>query len=218
MMNFDEYVVILDTETANSLDDPLCYDVSFAVVNPFSGEVVENHSFVVAEIFLDKELMETAYFANKIPLYEQALRNGEKRMARFNTIRKVLADTCRKYGVSKIFAHNMRFDYRSCNTTQRWLTSSKYRYFFPYGIEVWDTLKMARSILKNDERYGEFCYANDFLTKNGQRRYTAEIIFRFLVGDVTFEEEHMGIEDVMIEKEILRHCVQINPEIDGKLW
>jgi hypothetical protein len=28
----------------------------------------------------------------------------------------------------------------------------------------------------------------------------------------------MGIEDVMIEKEILRHCVQINPEIDGKLW
>ena len=77
---------------------------------------------------------------------------------------------------------------------------------------------MARSILKNDERYGEFCYANDFLTKNGQRRYTAEIIFRFLVDDVTFEEEHMGIEDVMIEKEILRHCVQINPEIDGKLW
>lgn len=218
MMNTNEYVVILDTETANSLDDPLCYDVGFAVVNPFSGEVVESHSFVVAEIFLDEELMETAYFANKIPLYEQALRNGEKRMARFNTIRKVLADTCRKYGVSKIFAHNMRFDYRSCNTTQRWLTSSKYRYFFPYGIEVWDTLKMARSILKNDEQYGEFCYANDFLTKNGQRRYTAEIIFRFLVGDVTFEEEHMGIEDVMIEKEILRHCVQINPEIDGKLW
>jgi hypothetical protein len=218
MLNRNEYVIILDTETTNSMDDPLCYDVGFAVVNPFTGEVAEAHSFVVAEIFLDEELMATAYFADKIPLYEQALRNGEKKLARFNTIRRVLAETCKTYGVNKIFAHNMRFDYRSCNTTQRWLTSSKYRYFFPYGVEVWDTLKMARAILKTDENYGEFCYENDYLTKNGQRRYTAEIIFRFLVDDVTFEEEHMGIEDVMIEKEILRHCVQINPEIDGKLW
>lgn len=218
MLNRNEYVVILDTETTNSMDDPLCYDVGFAVVNPFTGEVAEAHSFVVAEIFLDHELMATAYFADKIPRYEQALRNGEKRMAKFSTIRKVLAETCKTYGITKIFAHNMRFDYRSCNTTQRWLTSSKYRYFFPYGVEVWDTLKMARAVLKTDENYGEFCYENDFLTKNGQRRYTAEIIFRYLVDDTTFEEEHMGIEDVMIEKEILRHCVQINPEIDGKLW
>lgn len=218
MINQNEFVIVLDTETANSIDDPLCYDVGFAVIDPFTAEVIEAHSFVVAEIFLDKELMASAYFADKIPLYEQALRNGEKKLAKFNTIRKVLAETCKRYKVKKIFAHNMRFDNRSCNTTQRWLTSSKYRYFFPYGIEMWDTLKMARTLLKEDDSYGEFCYENDFLTKNGQRRYTAEIIFRFLVNNVEFVEEHMGIEDVMIEKEILRHCVQMNPEIDGRLW
>ena len=218
MIETNELVLVLDTETTNSLDDPICYDVGFAVVNPFTGDVIETQSYVVAEVFLDKELMQTAYFAEKIPEYWADIESGVRRLARFATIRKSLAYTCRKYAIKKIFAHNMRFDNRSCNTTQRWLTSSKYRYFFPYGVEMWDTLKMARDILKKNDSYGEFCYENDYLTKKGQRRYTAEIIYRFLTDDNDFIEEHKGLDDVLIEKEILRYCVQNDAEIDGRLW
>ena len=218
MIAKNEYVIVLDTETANSIDDPLCYDIGFAVVNPFTAEVIEQQSYVVAEIFLDDELMQSAYFAEKVPQYWEDIKNGTRKLAKLSTIRKALANTCKKYKVSKLFAHNMRFDNRSCNTTQRLLTSSKYRYFFPYGVEMWDTLKMARNILKDNEAYGEFCYRNDFMTKNGQRRYTAEIIYRFLTDDVTFVEEHRGIEDVLIEKEILHFCLMMDSAIDGKLW
>lgn len=207
---------MLDTETANSIDDPLCYDIGFAVIDE-DGVVYEEHSYVVAEIFMDKELMSSAYFANKIPQYMEQLENGKRRMARLNTIRKVLAETMRKYGTNIVVAHNARFDYKSTAKTQRYLTGSKYRYFLPYGTEVWDTLKMAREVLKTDEDYENFCYENNYLTKRGCRRYTAEILYRFFTNDINFVESHTGLEDVMIEKVIFTECLARGCE-NGKLW
>ena len=43
-------------------------------------------------------------------------------------------------------------------------------------------------------------------TKNGQYRKTAEILYQFISGNHDFEEEHTGLADVMIEKEILAYC------------
>lgn len=208
--------IMLDTETANSIDDPLCYDIGFAVIDE-DGVVYEEHSYVVAEIFMDKELMSSAYFANKIPQYMEQLENGTRRMARLNTIRKVLADTMRKYNTNIVVAHNARFDYKSTAKTQRYLTGSKYRYFLPYGTEVWDTLKMAREVLKADKDYENFCYENNYLTKRGCRRYTAEILYRFFTNDIDFVESHTGLEDVMIEKVIFTECLARGCE-NGKLW
>ena len=208
--------IMLDTETANSIDDPLCYDIGFAVIDE-DGVVYEEHSYVVAEIFMDKELMSSAYFANKIPQYMEQLENGTRRMARLNTIRKVLADTMRKYDTNIVVAHNARFDYKSTAKTQRYLTGSKYRYFLPYGTEIWDTLKMAREVLKADEDYENFCYENGYLTKRGCRRYTAEILYRFFTNDIDFVESHTGLEDVMIEKVIFTECLARGCE-NGKLW
>lgn len=207
---------MLDTETANSIDDPLCYDIGFAVIDE-DGVVYEEHSYVVAEIFMDKELMSSAYFANKIPQYMEQLENGTRRMARLNTIRKVLADTMKKYDTNIVVAHNARFDYKSTAKTQRYLTGSKYRYFLPYGTEVWDTLKMAREVLKADKDYENFCYENNYLTKRGCRRYTAEILYRFFTNNNGFVESHTGLEDVMIEKVIFTECLARGCE-NGKLW
>ena len=77
---------------------------------------------------------------------------------------------------------------------------------------------MSREVLKNNDTYGEFCYENNFLTSRMCKRFTAEIIFRFLTGAIDFEESHTGLEDVLIEKEIFSYCLEQNPEIDGRLW
>ena len=212
-----EKFIVLDTETTNSIDDPIVYDLGWAVVDA-DGVVYETHSFVVADVFLDKELMSSAFFADKIPTYWEQIKNGERTLARFSTIRKAFHACAKANNVTKFFAHNMRFDYRSTNLTQRFLTSSKYRFFFPYGVEICDTLKMARQALKGDVNYDNFCYNNNYVTKNGCKRYTAEIIYRFLTNDLQFEEEHTGFADVLIEKEILRFCLQKNPNMDCNLW
>ena len=211
-----EKYIMLDTETTNSLDDPICYDVGFAVVDK-EGAIYETHSFVVAEVFLNEELMASAYFIEKVPQYWEDIKKGTRKLAKFNTIRKVLAETMKKYNTNIVIAHNARFDYRSTAKTQRYLTKSKYRYFLPYGTEVWDTLKMAREVLKNDVAYDNFCYDNNYVTKRGCKRYTAEILYRFFTGDNDFVESHTGLEDVTIEKVIFAECMARGAE-SGKLW
>ena len=211
-----EKYIMLDTETTNSLDDPICYDVGFAVVDK-EGAIYETHSFVVAEVFLNEELMASAYFIEKVPQYWEDIKKGTRKLAKFNTIRKVLAETMKKYNTNIVIAHNARFDYRSTAKTQRYLTKSKYRYFLPYGTEVWDTLKMAREVLKNDVDYDNFCYNNNYVTKRGCKRFTAEILYRFFTGDNDFVESHTGLEDVTIEKVIFAECMARGAE-NGKLW
>ena len=211
-----EKYIMLDTETTNSLDDPICYDVGFAVVDR-EGAIYETHSFVVAEVFLNEELMASAYFIEKVPQYWEDIKKGTRKLAKFNTIRKVLAETMKKYNTNIVIAHNARFDYRSTAKTQRYLTKSKYRYFLPYGTEVWDTLKMAREVLKNDVDYDNFCYNNNYVTKRGRKRFTAEILYRFFTGDNDFVESHTGLEDVTIEKVIFAECMARGAE-SGKLW
>ena len=211
-----EKYIMLDTETTNSLDDPICYDVGFAVVDR-EGAIYETHSFVVAEVFLNEELMESAYFIEKVPQYWEDIKKGTRKLAKFNTIRKVLAETMKKYNTNIVIAHNARFDYRSTAKTQRYLTKSKYRYFLPYGTEIWDTLKMAREVLKNDVDYDNFCYNNNYVTKRGCKRFTAEILYRFFTGDNDFVESHTGLEDVTIEKVIFAECMARGAE-SGKLW
>lgn len=210
-------VIVLDTETANSIEEPLCYDIGYAVIDADSGEVFKTENFAVAEIFLDKDLMASAYFADKIPSYWEEIKAGKRRLARLNTIRQTLRKDCADYGIKEIYAHNARFDYRSCTLSQRFITCSKWRYFFPYNIRICDTLKMSREAFGADERYADFCSANGYKTKNGQNRFTAEILYRFINNTTDFEEVHKGLDDVMIEKEILVECRR-RGVTDGALW
>lgn len=217
MIGETEKIMMVDTETTNSIEDPICYDVGFAVFDK-KGTIYEQHSYVVADIFLDEELMASAYFIDKIPTYWEEIKAGKRELRKFSTIRRIFAETCKKYDITKIGAHNARFDYRSLNLTQRFLTSSRYRYFFPFGSEFWDTLKMSREVLKNNEKYGEFCYNNNFLTSNLRKSFTAENIFRFISGDVNFQESHTGLEDVLIEKDIFVYLLNEKPDVNGTLW
>ena len=207
--------LVFDTETTNSLDDPLFFDIGWAVIDA-NGVVYEKASYVNADVFLDNELMASAYYAEKIPQYWEDIKFGERKLAKAKTIRSALADVCRRWNIKILVAHNARFDYRSTNCTQRYITCSKYRYFLPYGVELWDTLKMAREAF-NDEAYDTFCYKNDYLTKRGCKRYTAEILYRFISDNNDFIEAHTGLEDVMIEKEIFVECLR-RGVVEGKLW
>lgn len=217
MIEMTDRIMMIDTETTNDIECPLVYDVGFEVFD-LMGHTFASESFVNADIFCDGALMESAYFAEKIPAYWDDIRNGKRRLAKWSTIKSAIRKTCEAFDVKVACAHNAMFDNRALNTTQRLITTSKYRYFLPYGVEWWDTLKMARAILKNDDAYGEFCYVNDYLTSRGVRRYTAEIIYRFLSGEADFTESHTGLEDVRIERKIFEFCLATAPDIDGRLW
>lgn len=147
------YLIGLDTETCNgivmedeSLDltQSLVYDLGWAVTDT-EGHIYKTRSFVIAEIFCGmKEVMKSAYYADKIPQYWKDIKSGKRVLTSFWKVKKALSEDIKKFGVKNIFAHNASFDVRALNNTIRYITKSKFRWFFPWSIEIWDTLKMAR--------------------------------------------------------------------------
>lgn len=221
-----KYRAVVDTETCpidKDLTDVVpsnmwTYDFGFAIVDK-NGNVYETYSFVNADIFIgEHELMKSAYYANKIPQYWEDIKAGKRTLATFYNIRKKFFEVCEEYGVEEIYAHNMRFDHGTLNTTERWLTKSKYRYFFPSKYIICDTLKMARDVILKMPTYKRFCVENGYVTKNGQPRATAEILYRFIKKDNDFVESHTALEDVLIEKEILAYCFKQHKKMRRLLW
>lgn len=212
------YIVVLDTETANDLDNPLVYDIGWAIVDKW-GTVYRSRSFVNREIFfLEKDLMQSSYYAEKLPIYYKRIARGETVVANWHTIKKILWQDMADFETKIVSAHNARFDYKSTTTTQRWLTKSAYRYFFPKDTEIWDTLKMARDVIGKMPTYRKWCELNNYICKNGQLKMTAEILYRFISGQEEFDEEHTGLSDVLIEKDILACCYRQHKKMRKKLW
>ena len=202
------YYLTIDTETANGFDDPIVYDIGGAIHDK-KGNVLETFSFVIYETFYGmKNLMKSAYYSEKIPMYQKEIDNGQRKVVSYFTAKRHIEKLCKKYKVKAIIAHNARFDYRSTTRTQRYLTKSKYRFFLPYGIEIWDTLKMAQDTICKQKSYIQWAKDNGFCTKNGRPKATAEILYRYITGQKNFIENHTGLEDVLIEKEIFSHCIR----------
>lgn len=205
-------VMIIDTETANSVEQPLPYDFGWAVVDTESGEIVETASYVCAEIFLDKELMEQAYFAEKIPNYWKEIKQGKRTLARFITIRKALWKCLKTYGITKVGAYNMGFDKRATNNDTRYITASWLKWFFPYKTEFFCIWHMACTSFLNTSDYVNFATANGFVSDAGNIQTSAEVAYRYLKNDPTFEESHTGLEDVLIETAIYMNCLKTGDE------
>lgn len=207
------YKIVIDTETCplNNTEkevnpkNSLVYDCGWAIVDK-RGKIYKTRSFLVTEVFRDEpDLMKSAYYYNKIIEYCKSLQKGERILTDFYNIKKTLKEDMQEYNVKQVFAHNAFFDVSALNTTERYITKSKYRFFFPYGIEICDTLKMAQSVLKNNKTYKRWCKENNFLTKQARPRYTAEILYKYITLNYNFQEEHTGLEDVKIETAILAY-------------
>lgn len=209
--------MMIDTETTNSLDDPLAYDVGFEVFNR-DGNTIEMASLTNKDLFLDKDFMSTAYYAEKIPNYWKEIWAKERELLTWREIKWRVFDACKRNNCQIVAAHNAVFDNRALNLTQRYITTSQHRYFLPYGVTWYDTLKMAREVLGNNETYKIFCQNLGYVTKNNKPKMTAEVIYKFISGDLDFIEAHTGLEDVKIEKEIFLYCLDKKPDIDGRLW
>ena len=209
------YLCVMDTETANTQTDikgrldmssVLPYDIGWAIADT-RGNVYRTRSFVVKDIFThERDLMNSAYYACKLPRYFYDLVNGTRTLATAYEIRQAMLADMAEYQTHIACAHNARFDVTALNNIERWTTKSKYRYWFPKGTEIWDTLAMARSVIGKMPTYRRFCEENGYITKNGQLSMTAENLYRFISKQDDFQEDHMGLEDVLIEVQILKYC------------
>lgn len=220
------YKLVIDTETC-PLDrdledvDPFnmwVYDIGYQIVDK-RGNVYLERSFVNADIFLNEKIaMTSSYYAEKIPRYWEDIKAGKRTLTSFYNIRKQIIEDMKTYNVKEVYAYNMRFDYNTLNNTQRWLTKSAYRYYFPKGTKICDIMKMANDVIKNTPTYQRFCIENGFLTKNGRVQMKAETIYRYILQDTDFIESHTGLEDVKIETIIMAYCYRKHKKMRQALF
>lgn len=223
------YFLMLDTETANgimeengklNLNYSLVYDLGLAIVDK-RGKVYEQASLVISDIFYDMaDIMNSCYYKEKLPRYHEEIADGTRQVVNLYMARQVVKSLMEKYDTNIVIAHNAGFDSRAMNNTQRYITKSAYRYFLPYGTEIWDTLKMATDTICKQKTYIRWCEKNDYMTNHAtpRPRATAEILYRYISGEDNFIESHTGLEDVMIEKEIFAKCMAQHKPMRKKLF
>lgn len=217
-----DYYLVLDVETANSTDDPLVYDLGFAVCDR-KGNIYEAESYVVSDIFYkETELMQSAYYHEKLPKYYEGIKEKAFKVINFYTAKKRIADLIEKYNIKAVCAYNASFDTKALNTTQRYLTNSKYRYFLPYGTEVYCIWHMACQVICTQKRYIKFCLDNGFVSESGNIKTSAETVFAYMTKNEKYEECHTGLQDVLIETQIMAKCFaqhkKMNKKINRLCW
>lgn len=212
-----EMYLVIDTETANSIEQPLPYDIGYAICDRY-GNIVVERSFLVAEIFLDhKEMMKSAYFAEKIPQYWEDVKKGTREIKSIFNIRKQIKADMKEWNVRKVGAYNMGFDKRALNNLIRYCSKSFIRWFFPFGTEFFCIWNMACQVVLNSTNYIKFALQNGFVSEKDNIQTSAEVCYRFLTKQIDFIESHTGLEDVRIEVEIMAKCFSTHKKMDKKI-
>ena len=217
-----EMYLVIDTETCNTVEQPLPYDIGFAICDRM-GNIAEERSYVVAETFLDmKDTMKSAYFAEKIPQYWEDIKNGTREIKSIYKIRKQVAEDMKTYGVKKVGAYNMGFDKRALNNVMRYTTKSFCRWFFPFGTEFFCIWHLATQTLLQQKTFFKMAEKNGWFSEKGNLLTNAEVTYNYIKKMSDFKEEHKGLEDVRIEIEIMAHCFRqhkkMNTNINTSCW
>lgn len=218
-----KYLMVLDVETTNNImekgaaNDGLVYDIGFTITDK-KGNIYAKRSFAVKEIFEWTDLMNTAYYKQKLPLYFERLKKGLIEKASIWDIRKRIKKAIEMFDIKEIYAYNASFDYTTLNNTVRYLSGSACRWFFPYGTQICDIWHIACQVLGTQKTFQWENVRNE----KGNLITNAERMFAYLSQNEDFEEEHTGLADAIVETQILARCFSshksINKNINRACW
>ena len=214
-----KYIIVLDVETTNNQigvknapNDGLVYDIGFTIADK-KGNVYAKRSFAIKEVFDWTDLMNTAYYKNKLPIYYDRIAKGQMEKISIWDARKRIHKAMEYFNIKEVYAYNANFDYTTLNNTVRYLSGSGCRWFFPYGTQICDIWHIACQVLGVQKTFQWENIRND----NGNLLTNAERMFAYMSSNEEFEEEHTGLADALIETQILARCLKSHKSISKKI-
>ena len=220
------YYIVLDTEGLGLNDSKKkiygrqrSYDIGYVIIDK-KGNIIKMFNALTQEIFGDNKLMETAYFADKIPLYDYMIDNKEIKVKLFNKIINELKRDLKKYNIKGILAYNVNYDIcalvetaqytmkGNCpklkfETTKNGKKKPMFEQFLQKllntKVEFYDIWTMACASLCQQKTF----IANAKYTKKGNIITNAETVYQYVTDQNDFVEDHTALSDAIIESEIL---------------
>jgi hypothetical protein len=191
---------IIDTETANGLFCPLVYDVSVIIFDKKNNEYFRKN-WLISEVWENTELMNSAYYAWKMPLYNEF----ETNLVNMFQFICEFVNVITEYNVTHLLAYNLPFDIKALNNT-----SKKYNQceFLGENLQNLDVWSMSCELICNTNKYKNFCEENNYKSEKGNYKTSAEIVYRYITGIKDFDESHTSMKDCEIEKEIFFKCLK----------
>ena len=212
-----EHFIVLDTETCNTIEQPLPYDIGWVVCDR-DGHIYETRSYVIAETFIGmRDVMKSSYYAEKIPQYWEDIKVNARVIKSMWDIRKEFISDMKKYNIKKVGAYNMAFDKRALNNLMRYVSKSWCRWWFPYNTQYFDIWNCACDVLLSRKSYIDFAIKNGLISNADNILTNAECCYKYITKQLDFEEVHCGLEDVLIEVEILAECYKQHKKMDTSI-
>ena len=201
-------ICVFDTETT-SLEKPFCYNIGYLILDIENRKILTKKSYVVEQIWHNLPLFSSAYYADKREIYVTEMRARKTTLDKFGYICRQMSRDFRYYNVEKAFAYNSPFDEKVFNYNCDW-----YKCINPFDtIPIIDIRGFVHSFIV-DEVYKNFCEDYGLFTESGNYSTTAENVYRFISGDIEFDEAHTALKDSEIEAEILLACVDCGADLN----
>ena len=195
-------VCVFDTETT-SLEKPFCYNIGFIIGNTDNGEILVKKEFVIDQIWQNKELFSSAYYANKRPFYVSGMRARKIQLDKWGFACQRMARLLNEYDVVGGYAYNSSFDEKVFNFNSEWFKTLN-----PIeNIPIYDIRGYVHAKIAWQDDFRSFCEKNNRFTESGNYSTTAETVFQYFSKDSNFKEDHTALSDSIIEWEILKKCV-----------
>jgi hypothetical protein len=208
------YYLVLDTETTQPTKDQksVVYDIGAVVVDR-TGKVYNSLSAIVYENF-EKDLFYTKdtskdnhwSYANmkiKTAEYKKMLTDGRATLSSISAINRWLDRVLGAYPDIQLTGYNVAFDLRVCKDTGILLDQ------FTRRFDLW---ALAIGNICKSAAYRRFALEYHMFTArtshgNSSIMTSAECVYRFIINDPKFVEDHTAYSDSVIEKEILSHIL-----------
>ena len=78
-------IMVFDTETI-SVGKPYCYNIGYVIYDTDGKQIVCKRDFVVEQVWNNRPLFDTAYYADKRPIYVNRMRGRQTEMSKYGFI------------------------------------------------------------------------------------------------------------------------------------
>lgn len=202
-------VIVFDTETID-IEERLIYDLAFLVYDTEQKKKLYEINFIIEEVYDNKPLFESAYYANKRPIYEDLLSSGKAIKTKWIYALRHFYHIARLYKVDYIMAYNLQFDKGAIeHTTQKF---NKQYHIFNHFMELTKVAclwKNAANTIMQAETFREYIEKNQLYTPKGYRQGTVEVVYNYLHSDNRVQS-HTAIDDINQELDILIKALEIS--------